>query len=140
MLSKISGVIKPTKSTNELIDMHLAKIKDGYMFKTNKPEKEHTYAVYTDLQSKEVRAVPTTHLYVVDEDKMDKVRKGLLRKVKFAGYETPSCVENYYFADNIYGSKIDLNDKKFVSVDKTPLSQNQASIIKNFAKYRRKRK
>ena len=140
MFPKVSGGTKSKKVQEENIDMRLVKIKDGYMFSTDKPEKEHTYAVYTDLQSKEVRAVPTTHLYIIDEDKRDKVKRGLLRKVKFAGYETPSCVENYYFTDNVYGGKIDLTNKRVVSVDKTPLSQSQAKIIKDFAKYPRKRK
>jgi len=119
------------------VDMHLAKIKDGYMFRTNTPNKVHTYVVYTDTSSKEVRAVPTTHLYNVDEEKMEKVRKGLLRKVKFEGYETPSGVENYYYNLNVEGKPIDLRNQSII-VNKSSLPQSQARTIKNFANKARK--
>lgn len=117
------------------VDMRLAKIRNDYMFTSGNPSGEHTYAVYSE--NGEVRAIPTTHLYVPDKDRMDKLHKGLLRKVKFAGYETPSGVENRYYNANAQGGKIDLQDKR-VQVDKTPLPQKQAQEIKAFAKYLRK--
>lgn len=117
------------------VDMRLAKIRNDYMFTSGNPSGEHTYAVYTE--NEEVRAIPTTHLYIPDKERMEKLHKGLLRKVKFAGYETPSAVGNQFYNTNAQGGKIDLQDKR-IQVDKTPLPQKQAQAIKAFAKYPRK--
>lgn len=120
------------------LDMRLAKIKNRYLFNSSKPTQEHTYAVFEDAESKEIRAIPATHLYVPDEINMSKLHNGLLRKVKFAGYETPSGVENYYHNTNVEGKPIDLKHSD-IKIDKTPIPQKQAQIIKAFAKYPRKR-
>ncbi|MGN0823575.1 MAG: hypothetical protein ACI4MB_00745 [Candidatus Coproplasma sp.] len=125
-----------SKSVSSPFEMHLAKIQNDYMFTSNEPLGVHTYAVYTE--NNEVRAIPTTHLYVPDKERMDKLHKGLLCKVKFAGYETPSGVENRYYNTNAQGGKIDLQDKR-VQIDKSPLPQKQALTIKEFAKFSRKR-
>ncbi len=135
---KASRSNKPNKSENTTVDMRLAKIRNRYMFNSNKPTQEHIYAVYTDYTTKEVRAIEATHLYIPDEENMNKVKRGLLRKVRFNGYETPSAVYNSYYDTNIEGKPIDLLHAD-VRVDKTPIPQKQAKAIKDFAKSKRKR-
>lgn len=136
--SKTSKPNKPNKPENTTVDMRLAKIRNRYMINSGNPMGEHTYAVYTDNETKEVRAVETTHLYVPDKSNMNKLRKGLLRKVKFNGYETPSGVHNAYYNTNINGEPIDLSHDD-IRLDKTPIPQSQAIDIKTFAKNKRKR-
>ena len=119
-------------------EMHLAKICNRYMIPNAKPEQEHTYAVYVDEKTKEVRAIETTHLYLPDKENMEKVKKGLLRKVKFDSFETPSAINNYYYNTNLNGGPIDLSHSD-VRVDKTPLPQGQAMDIRRFANKLRKR-
>ena len=117
----------------EKLDMYLAKIKNRYFYKSDKGDSTHTYAVYKDSISEEVRAVPTTHLYVPDEKNMEKLHKGLLCKVNLPGYETPSGVHNYYYNQNINGKQINLQDND-IEVNGTPLDQETANQIHRFAK------
>ncbi|MCD8372198.1 MAG: hypothetical protein LUD27_02725, partial [Clostridia bacterium] len=56
--------------------MRLVKIKNKYLFDSNNPEGTHTYAVYRDNKTHELRAVALTHLYVKDEKRFKQVRKG----------------------------------------------------------------
>lgn len=118
------------------IDMHLAKIRNRYLFRSGSPSVEHTYAVYRDEGTKRVRVVPATHLYLPDERNMAKLHQGLLCKVKFAGYETPSGINNYYIDTNADGGVIDLSHPD-VKVDKTPLPEGQARKIWSFASRKR---
>lgn len=125
-----------SQAQQKLTGAHLAKIKDGYLFKSDKVDKEHTYVVYLDSKTNEIRAVPTTHLYLPDMDKMEELKRNHLRKVKFAGYETPSGVENYYYVTDVNGNLIDLSHTG-IKIDKTPLPTKQAQVIINFAKNKR---
>lgn len=59
--------------------MRLAKIKNNYLFKGDKPDGTHTYAVYYDKPSKRYRAVALTHLYVKDDKRFKQVKKGNIR-------------------------------------------------------------
>lgn len=118
--------------------MHLAKIRNRYMFDSDDPYGVHTYAVYSDEKTKEVRAIETTHLYKVDEKNMGKVKRGLLLKVHFDGYETPSGVNNTYYGTNVDGNPIDISHGDVYMYDK-PIAENQAKDIKAFANRERKR-
>lgn len=138
IISKDKSSKQSNTTGNAAIDMRLAKIRNRYMINSGNPMGEHTYAVYTDNETKEVRAVETTHLYIPDKSNMEKLRKGLLRKVKFNGYETPSGVHNAYYNTNINGEPIDLSHAD-IRIDKTPIPQSQAIDIKTFAKNKRKR-
>ncbi len=133
-----SAPTKPTQSKNNPITMFLAKINDTFML-GGQSTKSHTYAVYTDTKTKRVRAIPTTHLYTPDDKNMEKLAKGLLKKEKFAGYETPSGINNYFVTTNHSGDKLSLKDKN-ITLDKTPLTQSQAKRIVDFAKTERKNK
>lgn len=118
--------------------MRLAKIKNKYLFDSDNPEGNHTYAVYYDRKSKCYRAVGLTHLYNKDEKRFKQVRKGNLLKMDFNEFETPSGVKNSFFDQNISGGKIDLSDKNVIAITQRHLSKKQSNQIKNFAKRREK--
>lgn len=113
--------------------MRLAKIKNKYLYKSDNPNGNHTYAVYYDNKSKETRAVALTHLYVKDDKRFKQVKKGNIKIEKFKEFDVPSGVQNYYYSKNVNGKKINLKDKDVVSVSKRYLSKIQANRIKKFA-------
>lgn len=102
--------------------MKLARIKDGYMFRTENPNGEHTYALFYDKKAKAYRAVQTTHLYRRDEKRFKQLEKGALMKVKFPNSDVPSAVRSYHYTHNANGEKIDIkhNDVQFVSKKHLP--------------------
>ena len=116
--------------------MRLAKIKNKYLFKGDKPEGTHTYAVYYHRPTKRYRAVGLTHLYVKDDKRFKQVKKGNIRIEKFKEFDVPSGVRNFYFDKNIFGKKIDLSDTENVpKVEKRYLSKAQSERVKKFATY-----
>lgn len=121
--------------------MRLAKIKNKYLFESDNPEGTHTYAVYYDRKNKEYRAVALTHLYLEDKKRFFQVHKGNIMVEKFNDFPVPSGVQNYYYAKNVHGEKINLKDKKnVVKVNDQYLSKKQSDRIKNFAKKEYKQK
>lgn len=135
-LNKTNSSKKKNNVDNDLPIMRLAKIKNGYMFNSDNPQGVHTYVTYTDKKSKEVRAIPTTHLYVPDKANMEKLHKGLLCKVKFPNYDAVSGVHNYYYTKNSFGGKIDMNNCAVTSLEKISNKSLIAKII-NFSKERK---
>ena len=116
--------------------MRLAKIKNKYLFKGDKPEGTHTYAVYYHRPTKRYRAVGLTHLYVKDDKRFKQVKKGNIRIEKFKEFDVPSGVRNFYFDKNIFGKKIDLSDTENVpKVEKRYLSKAQSERVKKFTTY-----
>lgn len=116
--------------------MRLAKIKNKYLFKGDKPEGTHTYAVYYHRPTKRYRAVGLTHLYVKDDKRFKQVKKGNIRIEKFKEFDVPSGVQNYYYDKTVNGGKIDLTDKIAVTkIEKRYLSKTQSERVKNFAKF-----
>lgn len=118
--------------------MRLVKIKNKYLFQSNKPHGNHTYAVYYDRKNKEYRAIGLTHLYVKDKKRFIQVAKGNIHVEKFKEFDTPTGVKNSYFNRNIKGNKINLKDKDIISVTKRHLSKVQSNRIKAFAKRKEK--
>ena len=114
--------------------MRLCKIKNKYLFKSNNPEGNHTYAVYYDKNTKETRAVALTHVYVKDEKRFEQVKRGNIKLEKFKDFEVPSGVQNYYYSKNINGGKIDLKAAEVVYVPKKHIDKLQAQRIIQFAK------
>lgn len=114
--------------------MRLFKIKNKYLFKSDKPEGTHTYAVYRDRRTKEDRAVALTHLYVKDKDRFRQVSKGNIFITKFKEFDVPSGVQNYYYGKTLNGKNIDLRDSKNIyPVSKRYLNKKQSDNIKKFA-------
>ena len=74
--------------------MRLFKIKNKYLFKSDKPHGTHTYAVYKDKKTGENRAVALTHLYVKDDKRFQQVKKGNIAITKFKEFDVPSGVKN----------------------------------------------
>lgn len=70
--------------------MYLAKIKDSFMF-GGKEDNSHWWLIGKD-KFKRIYALETTHLYKPDSKRMNQVQYGILRKVKFSCFETPSGV------------------------------------------------
>lgn len=117
--------------------MRIVKIKNKYLFESDKPEQVHSYAVYQDPKTREIRAVALTHVYIEDEKRFKQVRKGNIAIMKFPDFALPSGVQNYYFASNINGGKIDLKDKaNVVIVGERYLPKTQSDKIKQFSKNR----
>ena len=120
--------------------MKIAKIKDRYMFNSKNPNKTHDYLVYKDKLTNEIRAIELTHLYNVDKQRFALVRTGHLKKMYFKHRETPSGVNRYYFATNIYGGPIDLShpDVNLNVYRKYKISNKQKNDVLKFAKNKRK--
>lgn len=114
--------------------MRLVKIKNKYLYVSDNPNGNHTYAVYRDKETNKNRAVALTHLYIKDNNRFTQVKKGNIIVTKFKEFEVPSGVKNYYYDTNVYGGNIDLTDTKNVlSVGRRYISRKQSETIKNFA-------
>ena len=118
--------------------MRLAKIRNKYLFESDKPNGTHTYAVYYDKQTKQNRAIALTHLYIKDEKRFKQVRKGNIMITNFKEFETPTGVQNYYYSQNTKGKKINLKDADVVKIHKRYLPKKQADKLKKFAKRNKK--
>lgn len=110
--------------------MRLAKIKNKYLFDSNRPEEIHHYGVYYDGKAKEYRAIQLTHLYNRDEKRFVQLRKGFLSPIKLKEFETPTGIRNNYYSMDVKGKKIDIKNKDVELLRK--LSPKQAKQIKDF--------
>lgn len=117
--------------------MRIVKIKNKYLFDSDNPEGVHSYAVYVDKKTGEVRAVALTHLYLKDEKRFKQVKRGNIRQMKLPGFELPSGVQNYYYTETVDGGKIDLLSKNIVSVSRRHLPKFISDAIKKFARKRK---
>lgn len=114
--------------------LRIAKIRDGYMFKSKNPNGAHFYAVYYDGPSISYRTIGLTHIYNADPKRVSQVKAKILKKVKLPQFETPSGVKKYYQDHNLEGGKIDLKDgKNVLEVSKRHLPPKLSEEIKNFA-------
>ena len=94
--------------------MKLVKIRDKYMYKPITPAQKakynpngvHTYLVYKDKRSGEVRAIRTTHMYEPQKEKL--LEKGGLMVVKLPKIKYPSGIRNGYVTTDINGNPLDL--------------------------------
>ena len=98
--------------------MKLVKIRDKYMYKPITPAQKakynpngvHTYLVYKDKRSGEVRAIRTTHMYEPQKEKL--LEKGGLMVVKLPKIKYPSGIRNGYVTTDINGNPLDLKAVK----------------------------
>ncbi len=94
--------------------MKLVKIRDKYMYKPITPVQKakynpngvHTYLVYKDKRSGEVRAIRATHMYEPHKEKL--LEKGSLMVVKLPKIKYPSGIRNGYVTTDINGKPLDL--------------------------------
>lgn len=123
-----------------MIYIRVAKIKNSYMYKTDKNDKgTHNYLVYFNKKTRRYNAVQLTHLYVKDKERFKQVRKGNILLEKFKEYDVPSGVKNHIYTTNIYGAAINLNDSKnVVEVGNRYLSKNQSKRILDFVNKKKK--
>ena len=110
--------------------MRLAKIKNKYLFDSNRPEEIHHYGVYYDRKAKEYRAIQLTHLYNRDEKRFVQLRKGFLSPINLKEFETTTGIRNNYYSMDVKGKKIDIKNKDVELLRK--LSPKQAKQIKDF--------
>lgn len=118
--------------------MKLAKIKNRYMFHSNKPNGSHTYIVYYDKNTKKTHAVTTTHLYTIDPKRASQVKVGIYKKMKLPGFETPSGVYYKPTKKNVFGKDINLRSKDIKL--KQSLSKSQSKKVLQFINKSRKNK
>lgn len=118
--------------------MRLVKIKNKYLFKSSNPEGTHTYAVYKDRDSNEIRAIQLTHLYTKDEKRFVQVRNGNILVEKFKEFDVPSGVRNQYYNRDVNGNKINLKNNNVFKNSNRFLKHDQAERIRKFAKYKHK--
>ena len=113
--------------------MKLARIKDGYMFRSGNPDGEHNYCLFYDKKTKSYKAVQTTHLYRRDEKKFKQLEKNAIMRVRFPGCELPSGVRSYHHTHNVNGDKIDIKDKSVTILSKKHFPKKLSAKIKKFA-------
>lgn len=114
--------------------MRLVKIKNKYLFNSNKPNGYHYYATYYDRKNKRYNAVQLTHLYVKDSTRFNQVSKGNIMVMKFNGFDVPSGVRNQYYFKDVNGQNICLKNKNVLHVSKNHLKKKQSDKIRLFAK------
>ena len=68
-----------------------------------------------------------------DENRFKQVSKGNIMVTKFKEFDVPSGVRNQYYYKNVYGGKIDLQDKNITYISKRHLNKKQSDKIKLFA-------
>ena len=93
---------------------------------------KHTYAIYRDKKTKELRAVRTTHLY--EKEKVRAIERGQLKVEKFRDVKYPSGVQNKYTNKDVKGRPLSFKGVKAERVSKRNLPRRQAKRIKTFAK------
>ena len=110
--------------------MRLFKIKNKYMFNSNNPNGNHTYAVYKDKKTNKYRAIQLTHLY--EDKKIKQINKGYLKVEKFKEFSYPTGVHDTYYDKDLKGELLYFGKKtKHIMIGKVP--NKQAKRIKNFA-------
>lgn len=123
--------------------MKLVKIRDKYMYKPITPAQKakynpngvHTYLVYKDKRSGEVRAIRTTHMYEPQKEKL--LEKGGLMVVKLPKIKYPSGIRNGYVTTDINGNPLDLkavNAINYGGKKAVYVSTYQAKKIRQFAR------
>ena len=123
--------------------MKLVKIRDKYMYKPITPAQKakynpngvHTYLVYKDKRSGEVRAIRTTHMYEPQKEKL--LEKGGLMVVKLPKIKYPSGIRNGYVTTDINGNPLDLKAVNAINYggDKAVyVPTYQAKKIRRFAR------
>lgn len=110
--------------------MRLFKIKNKYMFKSNNPNGNHTYAVYKDRKTNKYRAIQLTHLY--EDKKVKQINKGYLKIEKFKQFTYPTGVHNTYYDKDVKGKSLYFGkNTKHLKIGYVP--DKQAKRIRNFA-------
>lgn len=110
--------------------MKLAKIKNRYIFHSDKPNGYHTYLIYYDKRDKKHYAITTTHLYKADPKRMGQVRDGIYKKMKLPGHELPSGIYHKPNKTNVFGGDIDIHSKDVQL--KQSISKSKAKKVLRF--------
>ena len=137
--------------------MFLVDVKNKYLFKSKKKgkmtkrmldNKIHTYAAYYDVKNnkKELRFVPLTHIWKLDNKRWKEYKKNFVIIEKFdkdeltsniwqAKFGIPSGVGNLYYSTDVDGKPLTLNSPNIVFKGKQ-IEKEKSERIKKFAKRR----
>ena len=121
--------------------VRVAKIKNRYIFRKNTGYNEngyHHYLVYTDKYTGQNVAVETTHLYLKDKDRFEKLKNGQGIKMSLPGMETPSLITKTFYTTNSKGKGIDFAHRD-VKV-KRKISKSKSRRLFKFVNKTRKQK
>lgn len=110
-------------------------IKNNKLFQSDDPNGTHMYVVYSDNKGNVLKAVETTHLYA--PEKVEKIRKKIIKPVQFGGVEFPSGVMNSYYTKDVNDNPLKTKDKG-IKQRKATMSEKQAIEINEFAKEKRR--
>lgn len=119
--------------------VHVAKIKNRYIFRKNTgvdENKFHHYLIYTDKYTGQNVAVETTHLYRKDPDRFKELRSGKGIKISLPGMETPSLIKKKFYTTNSKGKGIDFAHRD-VKV-KSRITRSKAKRLFKFVNSARK--
>lgn len=113
--------------------MRIAKIKNKYMYKGNKPNGWHWYLIFFNRKKKRYEAIQTTHLYEIPPKKLRRLKKGEMIEEKIFKKGFPSGVKGTIFVKNsVDGGNIDPKCSHFLYISKNHLSKDQSKRIKRF--------
>lgn len=121
--------------------VHVAKIKNRYMFRKNTGYERsgfHHYLVFTDKLTGQNVAVETSHLYKKDPKRFQVLKEGRGMKLSLPGMETPSLIMKKFHTGNSEGQEIDFAHRD-VKV-KARLSNSKAKKLFEFIRRSRKQK
>ena len=118
--------------------MKIVKIKNKYMFKSNRPEQEHIYLLDYDKNIRGYKAIETTHIYEKPVNKSIKIKKGFLKEFLFKKLYLPSGVNNGYYTDTLQGNKITLATVE-AKVIQNKIPDKQKEAVLKYAKRHIKR-
>ena len=138
---------KPKKKyTRAKMDgVHVAKIKNRYMFQKNTGYDRngyHYYLIFTDKTSHRNVAVETTHLYEKDPARFRMLSRGDGIKMSLPGLDTPSLVLKKFYQENALSKPIDFahRDVKVKKRVNSSIARRLFSFINSRAKSRSAKK
>lgn len=119
--------------------VHVAKIKNRYLFRKNTGYNRngyHHYLVYTDKYTGQNVAVETTHLYQKDPKRFKQLKDGRGIKMSLPGIETPSLILKKTYITDSKGKSIDfahrdVKIKKKLSKSKSKRLFSFVNMFKN---------
>lgn len=130
-------------STNKKVKIdgiHVAKIRNGYMFKHDKGADRrgfHHYLIYHDKYTGKNVAVPTTHLYQRDPVRFWQLSKGLGMKMNLPGFETPTMVRKKTLVTDANDKPLDFANGNVIV--KSKLSKSKARRVYRYVNKMRKK-
>ena len=120
--------------------MRIAKIRNRYMYESEKPNGWHWYLIFFNRKKRRYEAAQMTHLYEIPRKKLGKIRSGYIKEERIKGFKMPSGIRNDIYEKNaVDGGSINLKDKDVIYLSKRHIDPKQSKRIKLFLKKRNPR-